>query len=1302
AADAAVLALKLLAGKDPGLPPGMGVLMGPPVPNVLIGGFPCPPVGEMAVSGLMKMLKSVAKSIKNFRNARRGNGKTCNGTHPIYLITGENYDSYVDFVSEGMFRWERHYSSGRQRLNGPLGYGNRHYYQRSLRVRLHKITYTDWDGQDIVFPRFEKGADVTRSNGYVLTRVRRGRYQLSYRDEPVMEFSGGEFDGALPLRKLSSKGRELELGYDDRGRLASFTEWQWEPRKETRYELRYDRDDRITDLYEMPFVAFGAPASSAPQPLLRAAYAYSRAGDLTDARDALGGKWKYELDWFHRLVKQTDPRGYSYTFKYDAASRCVWASGEDGLWWAEVKYFPEKKKTVYTEGENATWELLYDDDGFLHTLIDPHGGKSLRKRDAEGKVVEVIDSGGRVLQLLYDANGANVGRMDRFGFVHPPELEQADPGDPFERTLPHTPRARLYDGLADAGQDAARGASGPLLQSIPPEFAQWAPGTFRLRAREFTPLPEARIERDALGRVTAEVDHAGRRRERTFDPTGNLVLEIDTDGRAREERTTSWNLVGERRSAVGGITRYRYSKLEQVISVVDANDNVTRYDYDLKERLVRVARIGKVRETYEYDGGDRLVRKLDGEGRVLFENEHDRSSSFVSVRRLASGGEHRFRYDRSGRIVEASTDRHEVLLRRDAHGRPTADLCDGVGVTHHALVHRGGAQHAHALRERVTRVLARFELRARAWDHETTQLVAPDGSETFLTLDASGLVLRRCNNGSQELTQYDDLGRLEARMLWQGEPGAMRGWTVRYEWSNEGELGRISDSMRGTTGYRYDDAHRLVAETTPNGVRLELELDGADALRFKHDVGRMELAAGNRLLASDDETFQYDGRDHLSVRRRRTTGESTRYLYDAFDMLVRVERTGPSPLVSSFEYDAIGRRIVARHGESVRRFVWDGDRLAAEIAPSGALRIYQYASPSALVPITFTDFASVDAPASSGRTHQVFSDPSGQPLVVQDEHGHVVWFARRVDPYGGIEIAPDAVVELNLRWPGHYFDPETGLHYNRHRYYDPRLGRYLQTDPLGYGGSPSHLYGAPTNPLRDVDVLGLAHPDVANGSTSKKGSGDNDGSEDPPGFQRTRPGSPDGKVPPLELEGAQLQKLKAAHQQHLDDASQANPNAGHIKNVSPEDIDLARQPGATPEQIDARRRILTEFVSPQDVNDHINGHDLTQPLFVGPPPTAPSQQTQYQINQDRAPGQYFADSGFTPDELGIAGQGKNGSGGLSDKQPFATSNDPNTPYLQSSNAATYDVWSQKPTEIWTHGGGVQRVYTHQNGGKSWL
>ena len=86
-ADAAVLALKLLCGKDPGIPPGMGALVGPPIANVLIGGFPCPPIGEMALGALLKALGKAAQAVRG-RRARKANGCCANGGEPIYCRHG--------------------------------------------------------------------------------------------------------------------------------------------------------------------------------------------------------------------------------------------------------------------------------------------------------------------------------------------------------------------------------------------------------------------------------------------------------------------------------------------------------------------------------------------------------------------------------------------------------------------------------------------------------------------------------------------------------------------------------------------------------------------------------------------------------------------------------------------------------------------------------------------------------------------------------------------------------------------------------------------------------------------------------------------------------------------------------------------------------------------------------------------------------------------------------------------------------------------------------------------------------------
>jgi RHS repeat-associated protein len=85
--------------------------------------------------------------------------------------------------------------------------------------------------------------------------------------------------------------------------------------------------------------------------------------------------------------------------------------------------------------------------------------------------------------------------------------------------------------------------------------------------------------------------------------------------------------------------------------------------------------------------------------------------------------------------------------------------------------------------------------------------------------------------------------------------------------------------------------------------------------------------------------------------------------------------------------------------------------------------------------------------------------------------GNTAWEAE-LQPYGSANIKPSSSLVLNLRFPSHYFDELTGLHYNRFRYYDPRLGRYLQSDPLGIAGG-INLHAYPANPLVKVDVRGL-------------------------------------------------------------------------------------------------------------------------------------------------------------------------------------------------------------------------------------
>jgi RHS repeat-associated protein len=84
----------------------------------------------------------------------------------------------------------------------------------------------------------------------------------------------------------------------------------------------------------------------------------------------------------------------------------------------------------------------------------------------------------------------------------------------------------------------------------------------------------------------------------------------------------------------------------------------------------------------------------------------------------------------------------------------------------------------------------------------------------------------------------------------------------------------------------------------------------------------------------------------------------------------------------------------------------------------------------------------------------------------------VVWGAGYA-AFGLAQIDPLSTVENNLRFPGQYFDAETGLHYNFQRTYDPEAGRYTQVDPIGFAGGGNHFGYVQNNPSSLLDPFGL-------------------------------------------------------------------------------------------------------------------------------------------------------------------------------------------------------------------------------------
>jgi len=140
-------------------------------------------------------------------------------------------------------------------------------------------------------------------------------------------------------------------------------------------------------------------------------------------------------------------------------------------------------------------------------------------------------------------------------------------------------------------------------------------------------------------------------------------------------------------------------------------------------------------------------------------------------------------------------------------------------------------------------------------------------------------------------------------------------------------------------------------------------------------------------------------------------------------------------------------------------FIYDGAKLIGEYNSDGTPKneyIYLDGTPLAVTNAT--------------QTLYIHTDHLGTPRRLADENGAIVW-SWESEPFG--ESKAVGIVEFNLRFAGQYFDDETSTHYNINRDYDPKMGRYVQSDPIGFDGGVNSYGYVGGNPMGSVDELGL-------------------------------------------------------------------------------------------------------------------------------------------------------------------------------------------------------------------------------------
>ncbi|MES2538376.1 MAG: Ig-like domain-containing protein [Pseudomonadota bacterium] len=130
--------------------------------------------------------------------------------------------------------------------------------------------------------------------------------------------------------------------------------------------------------------------------------------------------------------------------------------------------------------------------------------------------------------------------------------------------------------------------------------------------------------------------------------------------------------------------------------------------------------------------------------------------------------------------------------------------------------------------------------------------------------------------------------------------------------------------------------------------------------------------------------------------------------------------------------------------------------------------------------VTISESAAIKVTATPAvaKVHYIDSDHLNTPRVITDGNNQIVWKWENNDPFGDNlpQEEPGSTgnrLEFNLRFPGQYFDHESGLHYNYHRTYDPSIGRYVESDPIGLAGGMNTYAYSLSNPIRYTDPTGL-------------------------------------------------------------------------------------------------------------------------------------------------------------------------------------------------------------------------------------
>ncbi len=1013
------------------------------------------------------------------RNAFRTNDSILAG-QLVDIAFGRVLRSFVDLQLSGVlpFGFERHYASSWSGRNSVFGYGWSHSFDQALWVEQGKIIYRDEEGREIEFQKDETPRiEIFEPFNRLLLE------QLDEQCFRIKTCTGGEvefqslIDNAGPLwgRISSLRTRDnqytLRFEYNESSLLSDIID-----NTGRTIHLTYDAKRRVEGLY--------APhPSQQKSQQLHAKYVYSDEGDLVEAHDSLGNVayYKYEN---HLLREETDRTGRTTYWEYDEKgpnARCVrlWSKGNFNH--QQISYDLTQRITVVTNslGHSTTYQMNdlgavtkigdalgaqtlfeYNSFGWKTAETDPEGNKICYSYDARGNCIKIIKPDGAVLEISYNS------------FNQPVQITDLAGG---KWKLAYDDSGRLLSLKNPLGKLTQYEYTEALLSKVTypsgKELTIEYDKQKNISRVRFADGSDLRYSYDLLGRVFQLRDIRGNVQRYYYDsahrlirlehPTGNVqTLNYDQEGYLVE----SQDYFHHRRFSYTGdhsLSAYeeaheqiklRYNSEGYLEEIINENGLPYRLERDPCNRVLKEQGFGGQAWEFTRDSQGRVIKAQAPDGQTS-EYRYNSSGMLVEIQ-CSDGTFSRFSYRADGALLEAQNQHTTIRFERDLLGRITKE-------------HQGNHWVGYTYDEQGNLTSVFSSLGAdlsyrRAPLGEVERITARSGLHKWYVVferDISGLeVERHLPGGLFVHLDRDQLGRPQKRMVTRnGRPIIP---TVFYEWTDDDRISSLWNSEGLEIQFQHDIRSRLLSAQREN-AQIQYRIPDIMGQTY-HSPDRVELYGPNGELLEDmDATYEYTPAGFLN-QKRLNHGAVYSYSFDGHGFLKAV--ICPDGKEVAFTYDPFGRRISKTVDGQPCFWLWAGDTPLHEISPKAPPLTWIWE------PGTFTLLTKIQ----SGYIYPIITDHLGTPTQLYDESGSLGWQAQ-LDLFGDVVEVEEEFSTCHWRWPGQYEDVETGLYYNRFRYYDPQMGRYISPSPLGITCG-LNVYGYTSDPMTLSWPLGIPSP----------------------------------------------------------------------------------------------------------------------------------------------------------------------------------------------------------------------------------